>query len=128
MTNDQPDSDRGTRASSLRADDPIRSIENDLLSRGRLFKVIAGHILATDGRESVVIGLNAPWGAGKSSFLNLLEERLTSDGPGSEKESTKNRQSSGSIPGTSATSNTSCACFSASLRSVSDRAAEPKRR
>ena len=89
MTNDQPDSDRGTPASSLRADEPIRSIKNDLLSRGRLLKVIAGHILATDGLESVVIGLNAPWGAGKSSFLNLLEERLAFDGPGSEKASTK---------------------------------------
>ncbi|MBN1609947.1 MAG: hypothetical protein JW940_25190 [Polyangiaceae bacterium] len=38
--------------------------------------VIAGHILATNAPESVVIALNAPWGAGKSSFLNLLEEGL----------------------------------------------------
>jgi predicted KAP-like P-loop ATPase len=67
------------QSGSLRSDDPIRSGDDDLLARGRLVEVIAGHILATNAPESVVIALNAPWGAGKSSFLNLLEERLNPD-------------------------------------------------
>ena len=77
MTDEQANSETRVRASSLRADEPIRSSEEDRLSRGPLVEVIARQILSMDGRESVVIALNAPWGAGKSSFLNLLEDHLT---------------------------------------------------
>ena len=41
--------------------------------------MIARQILSMDGADSVVIALNAPWGAGKSSFLNLLEDHLTNN-------------------------------------------------
>lgn len=61
---------------SLRSDEPICHADDDGLARGPLVEVIARHILATRAPESIVIGLNAPWGAGKSSFLNLLEAKL----------------------------------------------------
>ena len=80
MTDEQADSETRIQASSLRADEPIRSNEDDRLSRGPLVDMIARHILSMDGSESVVIALNAPWGAGKSSFLNLLEDHLTNNG------------------------------------------------
>lgn len=74
---DQTKAEKGASSSgSLRSDAPIRLKEEDRLARGRLVDVIGRHILATCAPESVVIALNAPWGAGKSSFLNLLEARL----------------------------------------------------
>ncbi len=63
-------------SASLRSDAPIGSPEQDKLARGHLVEVIGKHILEADAPESVVVALNAPWGAGKSSFLNLLEQRL----------------------------------------------------
>lgn len=61
---------------SLRSDEPIRSHDQDRLARDHLVDVLGRHILRTSAPESVVIALNAPWGAGKSSFLNLLGQKL----------------------------------------------------
>ena len=61
---------------SLRSDEPIRTQDHDLLARTHLVDVLSKHILHADTPEAVVIALNAPWGAGKSSFLNLLEQKL----------------------------------------------------
>ncbi len=44
-----------------------------------LVETIASQIAATKTEESVTIALNAPWGTGKSSFLNLLCNRLLED-------------------------------------------------
>ena len=60
----------------LRSDEPIETKDGDLLDRDTLVAAIASQISATKGSESITIGLNAPWGAGKSSFLNLLEKEL----------------------------------------------------
>ncbi|WP_419161471.1 KAP family P-loop NTPase fold protein [Candidatus Palauibacter sp.] len=38
--------------------------------------MIAAHLLASSSEEPLVLALHAPWGAGKSSFLNLLHESL----------------------------------------------------
>lgn len=62
---------------SLRTDEPITNEDEDQLERGPLVDVIARHIQATKTSEGVVLALNAPWGAGKSSFINLLEQKLT---------------------------------------------------
>lgn len=64
------------RITALRGDEPIRGADQDQLSRVQLVHVIGAHVLRVAAPESVVIGLNAPWGAGKSSFLNLLQEHL----------------------------------------------------
>ena len=61
---------------SLSADEPIKSKTQDELSRGHLVEVIARHIVHYEDKNCLVISMNAPWGAGKSSFLNLLNERL----------------------------------------------------
>jgi predicted KAP-like P-loop ATPase len=66
---------------SLKSDEPIRTASQDQLARGHLVEVIGQHILHADAPESVVVALNAPWGGGKSSFLNLLEERLAPPAP-----------------------------------------------
>ena len=62
---------------SLRADEPIRSSKRDLLDRETLVDTIARQIAAIDHREPITIALTAPWGAGKTSFLNLLRKRLS---------------------------------------------------
>ena len=65
--------------SILRPDRPIRTSRTDLLDRGPLVTAIAEQILHAPKRNTATsIALNAPWGAGKSSFLNLLEEALDS--------------------------------------------------
>ena len=70
--------EKNAKDKSLRSDQPIRSSEEDLLTRVHLADAIGECILATRKPESIVIAINAPWGAGKSSFLNLLEQRLKS--------------------------------------------------
>ena len=66
----------GTAA--LHSDEPIRSREDDRLSRTELVDTVAAQLLHTDLTESLVVGLNAPWGSGKSSFLHMLQESLQS--------------------------------------------------
>lgn len=60
----------------LRPDEPIRKHSQDLLDRQSLVEAIATQILAAPTDRAITIGLNGPWGTGKSSFLNLLENRL----------------------------------------------------
>ena len=61
----------------LSSDGAIESQKDDRLDRGPLVDIVARHVLALEPIEPcVVLALNAPWGAGKSSFLNLLEEKL----------------------------------------------------
>lgn len=64
---------------SLRPDEPIRSSERDLLDRAELVDTIAEQILAIDHQEPITIALTAQWGAGKTSFLHLLRNRLRRD-------------------------------------------------
>ncbi len=74
MASDEPP--QSADGTSLRSDEPIRTADQDQLARGHLVEVIGRHILHANAPESVVIALNAPWGGGKSSFLNLLGEKL----------------------------------------------------
>ena len=66
---------------TFRSDRPIGDRQSDLLGRGPLVNAIVAQILGAppDGK-AVTIGLNAQWGAGKSSFLNLVQERLNKVG------------------------------------------------
>ena len=65
---------------TIQYDEPIETSDQDLLSRGPLVELCAKTLSSTirNGR-SFVIGLSGPWGSGKTSFLNLLDERLRSD-------------------------------------------------
>lgn len=75
MTDNKP-------SGAMLLDCPISTANDDQLARDPLVRVVAGYILTKEIHQSAVIALNAPWGAGKSSFLNLLEERLKTGGEG----------------------------------------------
>ena len=61
------------------ADAPIRSSNEDRLDRKPLASRIAERIHASRSGPSTVFGLAGPWGSGKSSVLNMVEETLTDD-------------------------------------------------
>lgn len=55
---------------------PITSLDDDILDRGPLVCMIAEAINTGSCSQSMVVGISAPWGAGKTSFANLLEEEI----------------------------------------------------
>jgi predicted KAP-like P-loop ATPase len=60
-------------------DYPISKEEQDQLRRAPLAKRVAEIINAFEGKESFVIGIEGPWGAGKTSFINLILNNLEKD-------------------------------------------------
>lgn len=60
----------------LCADQPIRSIKDDLLGRGDFALAMANALSGWRGDESLVLALYGPWGSGKSSVKNLILEFL----------------------------------------------------
>ena len=62
-------------------DDAIVSEEDDWLGFSVMARVVRKNLKALDLRErSLTVGVIAPWGRGKSSFINLLRKRLERDG------------------------------------------------
>ena len=57
-------------------DAPILSKSDDRLSRAALAERIACDLSTIRSDRSVVIGLSGPWGSGKTSFLNMIEQYL----------------------------------------------------
>ncbi len=57
-------------------DYPIRSKEEDRLKRAPIAESIANLISDFKGTESFVIGIEGPWGSGKTSLINLILENL----------------------------------------------------
>jgi predicted KAP-like P-loop ATPase len=66
-------------------DTPIRTAAEDKLGRVGFAKAIARQIRLAPGKEGFVVGLLGPWGSGKSSLLNLVENELR-QGPERERE------------------------------------------
>ncbi len=62
---------RGTRLGQ-----PITSSEDDRYSAEDVARHLARSVWRLGREGSAVIGIEAPWGAGKSSLLNLLEQHL----------------------------------------------------
>ncbi len=60
----------------LLPDYPIENKENDRLRRSPVAMKIAEMIDKFDGKESFVIGIDGPWGSGKTSFVNLILSEL----------------------------------------------------
>jgi predicted KAP-like P-loop ATPase len=60
----------------LDPDRPIVANEQDLLGRQQLVARLADWVREAPLEEGFVIGLTGPWGSGKTSVLNLLEESL----------------------------------------------------
>lgn len=64
----------------LKNDLPIKSCSNDELNRAYFSCNLAKAILSYGQTESFVIGLNGKWGAGKTSVINMVEEKLNEFG------------------------------------------------
>ncbi|MBN2310662.1 MAG: hypothetical protein JXR94_16945 [Candidatus Hydrogenedentes bacterium] len=58
------------------ADRPIECCEEDLLGRASLAEAIAESLASWRQRDSLVVALCAPWGAGKSSVKNMVLEKV----------------------------------------------------
>lgn len=58
------------------SDLPIQSSSADKFGRCQFAYRIADVILNRVDKSSIVIGINAPWGEGKTSVLNMISERL----------------------------------------------------
>ena len=65
-------------STELNSDKPISREEDDLLGRHPLAYRIADMInnLGDDYKDSVVIGIEGEWGSGKSSFINLMLNKV----------------------------------------------------
>lgn len=57
-------------------DYPIQSKDNDKLKRAPLAQKVADLVLAFKGSEGFVVGIEGVWGAGKTSFINMVLETL----------------------------------------------------
>lgn len=57
-------------------DNPVKSLKEDKLNRKGLIYQLSESLLNISTSECIVYGLYGPWGSGKSSFLNFLEENL----------------------------------------------------
>ena len=71
----------GRVPSHLRSDRPIERAEDDALGRGGLANLIAAEILGAPRDGGFVIALQARWGVGKTSLVNLVIERLNAETP-----------------------------------------------
>jgi KAP family P-loop domain len=60
-------------------DAEIRHISDDRLGRAPFARRVTARIADAGDRPSIVYGLAGPWGGGKSSVLNMVEELLTEE-------------------------------------------------
>ena len=60
-------------------DGPISRTKEDKLKRSGLAKKLAEIVCSRRNKESYVIGIDGPWGSGKTSFLNLILEEIPQD-------------------------------------------------
>lgn len=64
------------------SDDPISSSQDDHLGRGAFAQQTAALISDSHSAgRSIVYGLLGPWGSGKSSMINMIEEALVTSSP-----------------------------------------------
>ena len=62
-------------------DDAIESEEDDWLGFSTMTRIVCENLQALGlSKGSLTVGIIAPWGRGKSSFINLLRKRLEKDG------------------------------------------------
>ncbi len=62
--------------SSLPADHPITSSEDDVLGRAVVARDFARSVRELDASQGVVVGVLGAWGHGKSSFVNMMREEF----------------------------------------------------
>jgi hypothetical protein len=61
---------------SYATDAPLSSIDQDRFDRASFAIAIAEGITATEDSSNIVIGIYGPWGDGKTTVLNFIEENL----------------------------------------------------
>lgn len=61
---------------SILIDTPITSKDSDRLNRDAFVQIIAEAIVGIKCDDSVCFGLYGPWGSGKTSIMNLIEESI----------------------------------------------------
>lgn len=76
-------------------DNPIKSTEDDLLGRSEFAKHLADSILNWEKEESLVIGINAKWGDGKSSVINMAVEEIEQKNTNKESKASKDKKKAG---------------------------------
>lgn len=59
------------------SDLPIQSAGEDAFGFVQFADDIVGHVFSDGQPESLIVGLSGVWGSGKTSLLNLIEERLS---------------------------------------------------
>lgn len=62
---------------NIRSDTPIRKQVDDLLERKYVAKLLASQFVANAKSESYVLAVLGPWGSGKTSVINMIEEELS---------------------------------------------------
>lgn len=62
---------------SFGTDTPIKAREQDLIGRAPFAERLAEILKSAAGPEPLVIGLYGPWGSGKTSVINLVENALS---------------------------------------------------
>lgn len=70
-----------TEQSELEADKPIMSHDEDLYHWGAYADNLAQALRQCSFDEGLVIGIEGPWGSGKTSLKNLLIEKLNPEDP-----------------------------------------------
>lgn len=64
---------------TIPSDNPIRCPEQDLLQRAPTAKGFADQLRLLDASEGIVVAVVGEWGAGKTSFVNLVHGYLAED-------------------------------------------------
>ena len=64
------------------SDAAITQSSDDLLSRATLVERICKLVVEWTGADGLVVSLEGDWGEGKTSVLNLIEQRLIVHHPG----------------------------------------------
>ena len=71
----------GLSSQAIGPDDAIENEEDDWLGFFRMITIVRENLQALDlSKGSLSVGVIAPWGRGKSSFINLLKKELKKDG------------------------------------------------
>ena len=63
----------------LKNDHPLELAQNDTLNRASFAQSIARRLLLLTAPQSIVVGIQGPWGSGKSSILNFMAEVVETD-------------------------------------------------
>jgi predicted KAP-like P-loop ATPase len=60
----------------MNTDNPILDKKDDAFNYYPLAEQLAPHLLLKRGAPSLIAGVEAPWGSGKTSFLNLIRRAI----------------------------------------------------